>query len=49
MLSQAAAAALGKRKKKLNKHGLHIWNDDLADRTQAKKDACLKYLNQPTD
>jgi hypothetical protein len=48
-LLQVAAEALGKRKKKLNKRGLHIWNDDLADKKAAKKDGYLKKLNHSTD
>jgi hypothetical protein len=49
VLLQVAAEAYCKRKKKLNKCSFHVWNDDLTDKTQAKKDAYLKYLNHPTD
>jgi len=43
-LQQAANEALGKRKKRRQKRGLILWNEDIKNLIENKKKAYLRYL-----
>jgi hypothetical protein len=45
ILIKSATEALGKRKKRKHKRGLHIWNEEIATLIKNKKEANLRYLN----
>jgi transposase len=45
ILTKATTEALGKRKKRKHKRGLHIWNEEIANLIKNKKEAYLRYLN----